>query len=54
MIFFLIDENEESFNKEIKIREGVLEYVMDGIECQLLKVTTGIVQFLLHVLDNKV
>ena len=27
---------------------------MDGIECQLLKVTTGIVQFLLHVLDNKV
>ena len=46
--------NDESFNKEIKIREGALEYVTEGIECQLIKVMTEIVQFILHVLDNKV
>ena len=46
---FLIVVNDESFNKEIKIREGALEYVTEGIECQLIKVMTEIVQFLLHV-----
>ena len=51
---FLIVVNDESFNKEIKIREGALEYVTEGIECQLIKVMMEIVQFLLHVLDNKV
>ena len=40
---FLTNENEESFKKEAKIREGVLEYVTEGIECQLNKVTIGIV-----------
>ena len=40
---FLTDENDESFKKEIKIREGVLDYVTEGIECQLKKVTMGIV-----------
>ena len=40
---FLTDENDESFKKEIKIREGVLEYVMEGIDYQLIKVTMGIV-----------
>ena len=51
---FLIVVNDESFNKEIKIRERALEYITEGIDCQLIKVTTEIVQFLLHVLDNKV
>ena len=51
---FIIVVNDESFNKEIKIREGALECVTEGIECQLIKVTTEIVQFILHVLDNKV
>ena len=45
--------NDELFNKERKIREGALEYVTEGIECQLIKVTTEIMQFLLHVLDKK-
>ena len=40
---FLIDENDESFKEEIKIREGALEYSTEGIECQLIKLTTGIV-----------
>ena len=51
---FMKDENDESFKKEVKIREGVLEYVTEGIECQLNKVTIGIAQILLHALDNKV
>ena len=32
----------------------MLEYITVGIECQLIKVTTGIAQFILHALDNKV
>ena len=40
---FLTDENDESFKKEIKIREGVLEYVTNGIDYHLIKVTMGIV-----------
>ena len=40
---FLKDENDESFNKEIKISEGVLEFVMEGIECQLIKFKIRIV-----------
>ena len=54
--FFISLLNDSSFTTIRKILNdlSLLVDVTEGIECQLIEVTARIMQFLLHVLDNKV